>query len=120
MLDRTTTDLLMVASVHHLRSTLEPMPVGLMKLNRRGEIDFIDEYSETLLDFKNSDLKGKPVGTIFGDYSETVGRAIAEQKLGYIGRFMLDGKNSKIAAEIVMVRSIEPHLFSFNIIFAPT
>ncbi len=119
MLDRTTTDLLLVASVHHLRSTLEMMPVGLMKVNRRGEIEFIDEYSEALLNYSNNDLKGKPISTIIGDYADIFDNSISKNELGYIGQFMLEGKSSKIAARIVMVDSIETHLFSFNIIFAP-
>lgn len=112
------TELLLMASVHHLRVTTEPLPVGQITLNRDGYIQSIDRFTEAVLNLEGAEVKGKHLSHILADCSREL---IEMLKDDYFDKpipisFGLPGRHS-VQAMLVLVNSLAPCAYALSIIY---
>jgi len=122
-MDRTVTDLLLVASVQHLRLTIEELGVGLITADRNGFIIALDQWSEALIGYTTGEVTGKELSVIFGASSELFMSAIRTNNPGYLGKIQLLVKNRPaIIAHVILSLPVgslvETNLFQFELIFS--
>ncbi len=73
--DTELTKLLVQAKVHHMRVMMETLPVGMISITANGAIEQIDEWTEKLLCFSGSELKGLDITILLHENSpEFLGR----------------------------------------------
>lgn len=118
-LDRTVTDLLFVARIKHLRSTIEQLPVGIIKVDQTGLIICVDEWTATLLGVERSKLRGQSIATIFSDQAEPCLNAIRRRAAGYLGTFTITTQaDVKLPVQVAMARSPQLESTDLQIIYS--
>ena len=117
------TNLLLAASIHHLRITTESLPVGQIDVDRTGMIAKIDQWTEALLNVESKDYVGKPLEALLGTCANLLVKKISRGEEGYAGSCKLlvacpKGSNLKeLVAQLVVVKSLEPFRYAISVIF---
>lgn len=113
------THLLLRASVHHLRITLEALPVGEICVNRFGKIESIDPWTEQFLGVDEDSLRGEAIDTLFPDCSIDFAQMVPLKHLGYVGRVDFQSReNVPVGAHVVAATSLQPHKYVFSLIYS--
>lgn len=110
-------ELLMVASVHHLRTVTEVLPVGEIAVDHTGCIRSVDQFTTALLGGDGKVLLGLHVDKLMeNSLSELVASPDSVRAIGIdfsrVAEVAFD-----LEARMVLVPSLEPHFFRFCIYY---
>lgn len=112
------THLLLQASVQHLRLTLETLPVGNICIDRFGEIESVDEWTQDILDFDGDTLRGRNITDLFEDKTAKFFQMIRHGTPGYAGRTSLKTHMGEpLWAEIVIAPTLQPNKYAFSLVY---
>jgi len=113
------TALLFCASIHHVRITIEPLPVALIETAVDGTILAVDRLTNEILQVPaGTSLIGRHISSLFEESADEIMKRIKEGELGLIGSFSLKRLNAAPqTVQVVMTAGVQLHRIGFNIIF---
>jgi len=117
--EKARTNLLFAASIHHLRLTLEEIPIGTIAVTDQGIIESIDEWTEHQLEFDASSVRGSSIDMIFANNTQHILQLMRERIYGLVGEFALCTQAGKYLppAKLAMMPGLDSHRFVFSLIY---
>jgi PAS domain S-box-containing protein len=114
---RSMTQLLLESRTHHMRATLEELPVGTISVNKNGIIEAIDSWIEKLLGFDARELILRSITTLFEDSAFEFLEMMRKNCQTYLGEIKLRTKAGEpLSAHLALVHGLEPHRITFSVI----
>lgn len=105
--------------MHHLRFTLEDLPIGQIEISSDGTVQSVDDWTSSNIDFGAKVLNGSSVLQLFPRVSKNnLTELLRQGTPGYIGREMLQTSHGQtVLAELALVPSFRLHRMQFSIVY---
>jgi len=113
------TELLLQSSRQHLRLTLEQLDIGTLSVNKAGDIESVDRYTEQVLEMTKAEILHRNIRELFEDSATNLLEQLNNKTLGHRERISLRTKSgTTVSADAVLCPGVTPHLLTFSLVFS--